>query len=311
MSAGGWLALALAGVAALPGLREVARRPMNRRVRDMAPGHFAALSGGPTHYDWLGPQRGPVAVCVHGLTTPSFVWLGLARHLTSMGYRVLIYDLYGRGYSARPRGPQDAAFFTRQLSELLAHEKVGDDITLLGYSMGGAIATAFAAEEHHRLRRLILLAPAGMGHELGKLARWTVEWPVLGDWVFHMGYPAQLRRGIDAERGVASAVEDIHDLQAQQLLYRGFVRSVLASLRGTLRQSLEDAHREIAHHRLPVAAIWGREDAVIPLRAMGTLAQWNRNVRHVVLEGAGHGLVYSHAEQVAEAISETWNGPVA
>ena len=310
MSLGVWLTLALGGVAALPALRELRRRPMNRRVRDIAPGRFAELSGGPTHFDWLGPQRGPVAVCVHGLTTPSFVWLGLARHLTAMGYRVLVYDLYGRGYSARPRGPQDPAFFTRQLSELLAHEKIEDDITLIGYSMGGAIAAAFAAEEHHRLRRLILLAPAGMGHELGSLARWAVEWPLIGDWVFHMGYPMQLRRGIEAERGIETSVEDIHDLQAQQLHYRGFVRSVLASLRGTLRRPLEEQHREIARHRLPVAAIWGREDQVIPLRAMGTLTQWNRDARHVVIDGAGHGLTYSHAAEVAQAISETWEGPV-
>ena len=177
--------------------------------------------------------------------------------------------------------------------------------------MGGAIATAFAAENHHRLRRLILLAPAGMGHELGGLARWAVEWPVLGDWTFHMGYPAAFRKGVEAERGTPTTVEGIHDLQLRQLDHRGFVRSVLASLRGTLRSSSEEQHREIARHRLPVTAVWGKQDRVIPLRAMGTLAQWNPAVRHVVVEGAGHGLPYSHAEDVADAIRQSRDWPVA
>ena len=306
MSLLGWAAFA--GLAALPALRERMRRPMDARARDAAPGRFADLPGGVTHYDWLGPARGPVVVCVHGLTTPSFVWLGLARHLVATGHRVLIYDLYGRGFSDRPRGPQDVGFFTRQLEALLAQEGVEEDFTLVGYSMGGAIATAFAAGNHHRLRRLVLLAPAGMGHELGPLARRAVEWPLLGDWAFHMGWPAQFRKGVEAERSLPSAVEGIHDRQLAQLACRGFVRSVLASLRGTLREPYEEAHRAIAGHGLPVLAIWGREDRVIPLRAMGTLAQWNRAVRHAVIDGAGHGLPYTHAEAVARAIAEDGAG---
>lgn len=83
-------------------------------------------------------MRGPVAVCVHGLTTPSFVWHGLARGLATFGYRVLIYDLYGRGYSDRAPGHQDQAYFLQQLNDLLEDQQIKGDITLLGYSMGGA-----------------------------------------------------------------------------------------------------------------------------------------------------------------------------
>jgi len=41
---------------------------------------------------------------------------------------------------------------------------------------------------------------------------------------------------------------------------------------------------------------------VIPLRAMGTLAQWNRVARQEVVDGAGHGLPYSHGDEVAAII---------
>lgn len=307
---GTWAGLTALGAAALPALRELGRTPMGRQARRNAPGQFVRLSDGITHYEWLGRGKGPVAVCVHGLTTPSFVWLGLVRELENSGFRVLTYDLFGRGYSDRPRDLQTPGFFTRQLRELLEDQQVHDDITLIGYSMGGVIAAAFAADHDHRLRRLVLLAPAGMGHELGGLARWAVEWPVIGDWSFHMGYPRAHRAATEADRGLPSSVVDITDLQLAELDRRGFVRSVLSSLRGTLRRPQEDVHRRIMEARLPVAAIWRREDRVIPIAAMGTLTQWNRDACHVVIDGAGHGLTYTHAAQVAQAILDTWEGPV-
>ena len=49
---------------------------------------------------------------------------------------------------------------------------------------------------------------------------------------------------------------------------------------------------------LPVLAIWGREDEVIPISGMGKLAEWNRRAEHEVIEGAGHALAYSHSDEV-------------
>lgn len=295
-----WLLLAL--VAFGPFLRERMRKPMDRSARNTAPGRFAMLSRGQTHFDWYGPPRAPVAVCVHGLTTPSFVWKGVVRHLVKMGFRVLVYDLYGRGYSDRPRGPQNVEFFRTQLEELLALEGVSEEITLIGYSMGGPIVSSFAASHPDRLRRLILLAPAGMGHDLGGLAKFAAEWPVIGDWLMHAFYPRFHRKATEAERDMPSSVEGIVDLQQRELKYRGFIRSVLASLRGTLRQSMQSEHRVIAETGLPVAAIWAREDTVILLRGLGQLTEWNRTVHQEVIEEAGHGLAYTHTDEVAACL---------
>lgn len=291
-----WLAAGLAALAALPAAREALRIP-TRRLQKQAPGRLAALGEGKTHYQWTGPKDGPKVVCIHGLTTPGFVWTALLPHLTAKGYRTLTYDLFGRGYSDAPRGLQSIGFFTTQLDDLLTHESVKDDFTLVGYSMGGAIASAFAAEQHHRLRRLILLAPAGLGHDLDGLAKWTTEWPLIGDWAFHMGFPhshAAYARGESRE-----VIRDLPELLEQQLHRRGYVRSVLSSLRGTLRRPLEAQHKAIAHAELPVTAIWGGRDTTIPLRAMGQLTQWNRAARHHVIKDANHGLVLTHAAQVA------------
>ena len=276
---------------------------MDDAARKAAPGRFAALSQGVTHYRWIGPARGPVVVCVHGLTTPSFVWEGLAEALVGMGFRVLTYDLLGRGFSDRPKGPQTPAFFVRQLRDLLDHQGLEEDVTLMGYSMGGVIAAAFADREGHRLRRLVLIAPAGMGHAPDRLTRWAVEWPWIGDWAFHMAFPRQFRHGLQAETG-PSAVEDIVARQIAELGYRGYVRSVLSSLRGSLRRPIPDVHRRITQSGLPVAAVWGREDQVIPLDNLGRLAQWNRAARQEVIDGAGHGLPHTHVPELATVLRD-------
>ena len=291
-----------AGMAALPALRERLRAPMDTEARRAAPGSFADLPQGRTHYTWLGASRGPVAVCIHGLSTPSFVYRGLARQLAALGFKVLLYDLYGRGFSDRPKGAQSPAFFVTQLRDLLRHLEVTEEVTLFGYSMGGVIAAAYGAHHAHQLRRIVLLAPAGMGHELGRVARFATGWPLLGDWVFHMGYPMQLARGLRAEAETPKSIERFEDMAQAELRYRGYLPALLSSLRHTLKGPIPAIHKQLADTGVPVAAIWGRDDTVIPISGLGTLAQWNRRAQQEVIEGAGHGLIYTHTEQVGAAV---------
>ncbi len=295
------LALA-AGVLVAPFLREALRLRMGAAARQSAPGDFAALSQGVTHYRWQGPENGSVVVLVHGLTTPSFVWQGVAEGLVQQGYRVLSYDLYGRGFSDRPGGAQDRAFFLRQLEDLLKDQGVADGFTLVGYSMGGAISAAFAAANPGRVRRLILLAPAGTEPLLGRMARLVRAVPVLGDWLMQVSFPRAHRKGTEAERDLPTSVPGIVDLQQAELRWRGFIPAVLSSLRHMLGQVQEDDHRAVAAAGLPVLAIWGAGDTVIPIRAKSALERWNPGAQHVVVAGAGHGVTYTHTGEVIAAM---------
>ncbi len=292
--------LALLGVAALAPFAREALRP-GPRLND-APGQIAKLSQGRTHYQWLGAKTGPVAVCVHGLTTPSFVWGPVAHALGEMGFRVLVYDLYGRGYSSAPRGLQDSAFFTRQLSDLLAHEEITEDITLLGYSMGGVIVPAYGAENISKLRQIVLIAPAGIGHDLGPAGRLMAQTGLLGSWAMHAVYGRSLTRALEDERHQPSAVPNITDLQLAQLRRRSFRSAVLSSLRGILEEHFEDRHRAIATHGLPLLALWGAEDPIIPLAGKDTLTGWNASAEHTVVPGAGHNLPFANTDAVTAAL---------
>lgn len=304
------LALALVLVLAAPLLRE-GLKPRIGTEQGRAPGAFATLSRGRTHYRWIGREDGAVTVCVHGLTTPSFVWDGLAEGLAGTGRRVLVYDLYGRGFSDRPGGAQDAAFFTGQLRELLADQGVTGPVTLIGYSMGGAITTAHAAAHPDAVRRLILIAPAGLGHDLGPVARIVARGGPLALWLMLAAFPRSFRRGCEAERALPSSVPGIVDRQQAQLRWRGFVPAVARSLSGMLAQDLSPHHARIALAGTPVHAIWGAEDTVIPIACKDRLAMLNPGARQIVIAGAGHGLTYTHTAAVLSACLDSGQGPAA
>lgn len=301
----GWiLPLLLVGVlAALPWMAE-SRRYGAAAFRAKAPGRFAKLSQGVTHYQWLGPARGPVVVAVHGLTTPSPVWYGIAERLGGLGYRVLVYDLYGRGFSDAPRGTQTGDFFAQQLADLLDHQKLGEDVTLMGYSMGGSITTHFAAQHPDRMRRLILLASGGVWLREDKLTEWARKMPVFGDWAHHILCARQDRRALRKQLGQTFDISGIIELQLAEYESKGFLRSVLSSRRNMLADVQEDAHRAIGRAGVPVVGIWAEKDEVIPLKSLGTMTQWNRSVRQEVIPEADHRVGFTHSDEIVDVLRD-------
>jgi pimeloyl-ACP methyl ester carboxylesterase len=295
--------LVLGGLAMLPWLAESRRHAVDV-FRDKAPGRFAELSQGVTHYQWLGGVRGPVVVCIHGLTTPSPVWYAIAGGLAKLGYRVLVYDLYGRGFSDAPRGAQDGEFFATQLADLLDHQGLTEDVTLMGYSMGGSIATHFAASHPNRVRRLILLASGGVWLREDKVTEASRRMSLLGDWLHAVVGARRDRQRLRRQLGQVFDVEGIIELQLAEYQSRGFLRSVLCSRRHMLNDFQEDQHRTIGREGIPVIGIWAERDEVIPLKSLGTLTQWNRSVRQEVISEADHRVGYTHAAQVVKVLRD-------
>jgi len=298
------ICLLVLGVAAAPYAAERRRLVMDDTARADAPGAFIDLKHGRTHYRYFGPQSAPLAVCVHGLTTPSFVFEALADGLVAKGYRVLVYDHYGRGFSDRPNAAQDREFFVSHLDELLNALGEHEKFLLIGYSMGGAVAAAYTAAFAQRVRNLVLVAPAGMGHQLGPLANFIRVMPGIGDWLFMAGYGRSHRKGTEKERALHSAVPFVVDRQQRELQYRGFLPSVLSSLRNGLRAQAKADHQSIHEAGTKVVAIWGAADDVIPLDCKDKMAGWNPAAEQVVVPDEGHSLPYTRPDAVLDNIPQ-------
>jgi len=106
------------------------RLTLNDQGRAEVAGQYVALSAGITHYELAGPDTGRVAVLVHGFSVPAYIWDSTSRALALAGHKVIRYDLFGRGWSDRPDGAYDGAFYDAQLNELLDSLQVAGPVDL-------------------------------------------------------------------------------------------------------------------------------------------------------------------------------------
>jgi len=126
-------------------------------------GELISLKYGKTHYILTGPEDGPLIIFLHGVSLFSFVWNRLAQLLVGRGYRVLLFDFYGHGWSDIPRLRYSVDLLTEQLEELLQQLNLTDKkLILVGHSLGGLVASTFAARYKETVSRLILLNCAGL-----------------------------------------------------------------------------------------------------------------------------------------------------
>lgn len=288
----------------IPIVIERHRKPISRAMRADAPGRFAELSQGVTHYQWAGPDSGQHIVCIHGLTSPSYVWAGLVKGFILMGFRVLTYDLYGRGLSACPSGAQDSAFFRKQLEDLLEAQSVDDDAIIVGYSMGGAIAVDYASAYPEKVQRLILLATAGLGQTLSPFVKLMIKVPVIGDGLMYTFGGKLFGRSTNAMDAAKAAAPNMQPWPIEKQQSQGFLPAVLSGYRNILSENQMDAHRVISEAGIPVLAVWAEEDKAVPLSAMGRLAVVNREAFQEVISGADHRLPYSHPREIITVVQE-------
>jgi pimeloyl-ACP methyl ester carboxylesterase len=95
-------------------------------------------------------DRGPVMLCVHGMTSSRKGWRRLAQAFQDR-FRVFAYDQRGHGDAAAFAGPMNLERGSRDLAQVAA--AIGEPVdVLVGHSWGGAIAIlGGAAIDAHRV----------------------------------------------------------------------------------------------------------------------------------------------------------------
>lgn len=105
--------------------------------------------------------RGEPLVLLHGLATTQRIWTlvvdGLARDR-----QVITLDLPGFGASAPADSGFDLEAVAARVARGLAGHGVRAPFDLVGHSLGGAVALTLAVRRPRLIRRLVLVAPAGL-----------------------------------------------------------------------------------------------------------------------------------------------------
>jgi pimeloyl-ACP methyl ester carboxylesterase len=309
---GAWpLAVAVAGLVLLIGLLalyalapRVETLPMDARARAGAGGDFVALEDGVVHYELAGPEGAPAVVLLHGFATPYLIWDFNFAALAAGGYRVLRYDLYGRGFSDRPGavayGPE---LFERQLLQLIQKLALRTPLTLAGVSMGGAISVLFAEHHPELVNGLILVDPAGFPMPM-PLAVKLLRLPGLGELLMRLLGDRSIRAGMASNFFDPSRLPDFACKFAVQLRYEGYQRAQLSTLRNMPLQSLEPSYRAVGAAGTPVLLVWGKADEVIPFETSQRVKTAIPQAELLAVEQAAHTPNYERPEVVNPAILE-------
>jgi len=204
---------------------------------------------------WEG--TGDPLVLLHGLLDCSEGWVSLAERTERPCVAI---DLPGFGGSDLPRKPRIASY-AEDVAEALGRLGV-DRCTLVGHSLGGAVA-ATVAQQAPSVSSLILLAPAGFGRIA--LAEALTK-PLVVD-VATLALPLALVNPLTVTAAYSTFVarRRLPERELIARLRRRAARAPQAVRAATVAIAAagRDERRRIDFAG-PVAALWGANDALVP-----------------------------------------------
>lgn len=271
---------------------------LDQAARAGAPGRFVTLSNGVTHYEVAGPDTGRVIVLVHGFSVPGYIWDSTSHALGAAGYRVVRYDLFGRGWSDRPDAAYDGAMYDAQLDELLDSLHIVGPVDLAGLSYGGYVVAHYAANHPERVRTLTLVDPAVDGVPLPGL----LGVPVLGEWIWQVTVVPTMADGQLSDFLHPERYPTWVEQYREQMRYRGFGRALLRTARAGAQVDYKALYGDVARANIPVLLIWGRQDQTVTIDRAVVVTENVPTAQFFPVDSAGH---LPHMEQ-ASLVHARW-----
>jgi pimeloyl-[acyl-carrier protein] methyl ester esterase len=240
--------------------------------------------------------QGPDLVLLHGWGMNGAVWHGIAQPLAAH-YRLHLVDLPGFGNSPLADGSEySLPWLAEQIAAVLPQK-----CHLLGWSLGGLVASQLALTQPERCQSLITVAssPCFMARD---------DWPGIAPKVltgFNQMLAGDFKQTIERflaiqAMGSEHARDDIRQLRhwlaerpAPQLAALEAGLGLLADV------DLRDA---LATLSLPWLRVYGRLDSLVPKAAIPLLDERYPASHSLVLEKASHAPFISHPQQFVEII---------
>jgi pimeloyl-ACP methyl ester carboxylesterase len=246
---------------------------MDARLR-FAGFHSEYVRVGPYRVHYFVGGHGTPLLLIHGLGARSEDWTPEMPTYAKNGFRVYAIDLLGCGRTDRP----DISYTIGQQADLIqgflttVHVEKAD---VVGWSMGGWVATEFALQHPQRVNRLVVMDSAGLKFKTD-----------LSPEILEPNTVPQLKR-----------LEVV--LMAHQYYIPGFVqRDLLRAMernRTVVHRTLESLlHEEgdfagrLGQLQMPALLVWGQQDELLP-PSVGM--QMHEAIPQSVLElyaGCGH-----------------------
>jgi non-heme chloroperoxidase len=255
---------------------------------------------------------GPPVVLVHGYGLNGHSWEKQEAALLAAGHRVIIYDRRGFGASSRPSIGYDFDTLAADLHVLLSSLDLRG-VVLAGFAMGtGEVARYLAAHGSEQVRAAALVAPLlpfllktdnspeGIDRKVfdGFRARIAADRPAAMKDFMDRSYNIDLLGG-----------SRVSDQAWQNSFYVAISASAHAAL-DCVAACLEDFRGDLAAISIPVLVIHGDQDRVLPYEATSRrLPMFLKDARSVIIAGGPHAIIWTHADEVSDALLDFISHP--
>jgi pimeloyl-ACP methyl ester carboxylesterase len=243
-----------------------------------------------------------VVVGLHGLLDSSKGWEALSKKLTC---GLVVFDLPGFGLSDPPADDSIAGYVQDVVDGL---EMLGlEGFTLVGHSLGGAIATAVAERIPDKVAALVLLAPVGFGRihlaeacslpVIRDLLQAALPWALCSRIVVTAAYLTMVTNGRLPNPEIVDRITRNG---------RGLVDGTCTAVRAIADAGRREQAfgRTKVGYRGPVLAIWGDRDRLVaPSHRHGLLAALPQ-ARIQVWPGMGHHPIGERLDKLANLIGD-------
>jgi pimeloyl-ACP methyl ester carboxylesterase len=248
---------------------------------------------------------GQPIMLVHGFPLSGRAWERQERALLEDGFRVITYDRRGFGKSSQPTVGYEYDTFAADLAALIEALDLRD-VDLAGHSMGGGeIARYLGKYGSDRVRRAVIIS--GVPPYLLK----TADTP--------NGVPQevfdQIAAALRADRfayftewnkNFFNLDETLGTRITEEVVRDAWNTAVAASPTGTIAcvaTWYTDFRADLAKIDVPVLVMHGTADRILPIEACGPRThEAISSSEYVAVDGAGHGLCWTHADEVNEAL---------
>lgn len=244
---------------------------------------------------------GKPVVLIHGYPLNGASWERQTAALLAAGQRVITYDRRGFGKSSQPTSGYDYDTFTEDLRTLVTTLEL-DDFALAGFSMGGGeVVRYFGKYGSKGVRKAAILSgvppyllkapdnPEGVPVDVFN----GIESAITADrYAFFTGFFGNFYN-LDVELG-----KRISDEVVKSSWNVATSSSATASL-ACVSTWYTDFRNDVARVDVPTLVMQGDADRIVPLASSGArTAQLIKGAKYVVLKGAPHGMLWTHAAEV-------------
>lgn len=250
---------------------------------------------------------GKPIVLIHGWPLSSRSWEKQLVALLDAGYRVIMYDRRGFGDSSHPTAGYDYDTLAQDLRKVITKLNL-QDVTLVGFSMGGGeVARYLGIYGSERINKAVFISAVPPFLLKTENNPSGIEGRVFDE----------IKRGIleDRLKFLSQFLSDFYNVDvfggnraSEQIVKFSWNLASIASPKGTfdcVSAWLTDFRKDLARIDIPTLVVHGDSDRVLPITATGIrLHETIRGSKLITIQGGPHGLIWTHADQLNQALIE-------